>query len=172
MPNREIDDGIKIQALSYLSTGLKAPQVSSLCKISVSQLYRLKNKAIERGWEGSQESPILLAYVQDAPRPGRPTTCIPWKLKVVDEYIEKSDDGANHQSLEELSYSVGISAITLTRIMKKLGFKNYKITTKPGLTKIMLLKRFRWCQDHFDWTLKDFKNVVWIDECFIVLSQQ
>ena len=56
--------------------------------------------------------------------------------------------------------------------MKKLGFKNVKITTKPGLTKAMLLKRFRWAQDHLGWTLEDFKDVVWTDECSVVLGQQ
>ena len=172
MPNRPIDDGIKIQALSYLSVGLKVPEVSSVVNISESQLYRLKKKAIERGWEGTKASSILLTYVQDAPRPGRPTRCTPEVLQGVDEYIENDDDTAHHQSLEELSYNVGISSSTIQRIMKKLGFNNVKITTKPGLTKAMLLKRFRWAQDHLGWTLEDFKNVVWTDECSVVLGQQ
>ena len=172
MPNREIDDGIKIQALSYLSIGLKVPEVSSLCTISVSQLYRLKNKAIQRGWEGTRASPIFLTYVQDAPRPGRPTICIPESLTAIEEYVESNDDGAHHQSLEELSYHVGMSASTIYRVMKRLGFKNVKITTEPGLTKAMMLKRFRWCQDHLDWSLEDFKNIVWTDETSVVLGQQ
>ena len=46
MPDRVIDDGVKIQALPYLSVGLKAPQVSSIVKISESQLYRLKKKQL------------------------------------------------------------------------------------------------------------------------------
>ena len=77
MPNREIDDGVKIQALSYISIGLKVPQVSFITKISESQLYKLKKKAIEWGWEGIQIFPILFSYVQDALRPGRLTKCTP-----------------------------------------------------------------------------------------------
>ena len=163
MPDRVIDDGVKIQALSYLSVGLKAPQVSLILKISESQLYRLRKKAIERDWEGIQTSPILLSYVQDAPRSGRPTKQTPEVLSTVDEYIDgHGADGAPHQSLEELAYNVGISASIIKRILKKLGFKNLKITTKPGLTKSMLIKRLQWCQSHLGWT----------DETSVVLGQQ
>ena len=94
MPNRAIDDGVKIQALSYISTGLKVPKVASIIQISESQLYRLKKKAIERGWEGTQTSPILLSYAQDAPRPGRPTVYTPERMNSLDAYIESNDDGA------------------------------------------------------------------------------
>ena len=69
--------------------------------------YRLKKKAVERGWEGTQTSPILCSYVQDAPRPGRLTVCTPERMNGLDAYIESNDDDANHQSLEKLSFSVG-----------------------------------------------------------------
>ena len=101
MPNCAIDDEIKIQALSYISIGLNVPKVASVIQIGESQLYRLKKKVIERDWEGTQTSPILLSYVQDAPRPGCPTVCTPERMNGLDAYIESNDDGANHHSLEE-----------------------------------------------------------------------
>ena len=78
----------------------------------------------------------------------------------------------NHQSLEELSFSVSISAMTIQRILKKLGFKDLKITTKPGLTNAMLTKRLRWCRDYLGWIEEDFKNIVWTDETSVILGQQ
>ena len=103
MPDRVIDDGVKIQALTLISTGIKVPQVKSLVNISESQLYRLKKKAIERGWGGLQTSPILLSYVLDAPRSGRPTVCTPKVLTGINDYVENNDDSAVHQSCEELA---------------------------------------------------------------------
>ena len=131
MSNRAIDDEVKIQILSYISIGLKVPKVTFIIQISESQSYKLKKKAIERGREATQTFPILFSYVQDAPRPSRPTICTFESMNGLNAYIESNDDGANHQSLEELSFSVGISAMTIQRILERLSFKNLKITTKP-----------------------------------------
>ena len=40
---------------------------------------------------------------------------------------------------------------------------------KPVLTKKMRQERLDWCIAHKDWTLKDWKNVIWSDETSVVL---
>ena len=54
----------------------------------------------------------------------------------------------------------------------KLRMQEEKAIRKPGLTQKMRDKRLRWCLDHKDWTLEDWKNVIWTDETSIVLSQR
>lgn len=74
MPNKFHDNGTKIQAITLLSVGFNPKVVSSMLNISVPQLYRLREKAKSRGWSGQPNSPLLVEYVVDAPRSGRPRT--------------------------------------------------------------------------------------------------
>lgn len=62
-----------------------------------------------------------------------------------------------------------MSATTVWRVLKSAGFKKTKPTRKPGLTQKMREERLRWCKDHEDWTLEDWKNVIWSDETSVVL---
>jgi hypothetical protein len=32
-------------------------------------------------------------------------------------------------------------------------------------------KRVRWCKEHLHWTIKDWKKVLWSDECVIPLRR-
>jgi len=34
----------------------------------------------------------------------------------------------------------------------------------------MKLKRLKFCRDYANWTLEDWKNVIWLDEISIVLN--
>jgi hypothetical protein len=47
-----------------------------------------------------------------------------------------------------------------------------KPTKKPGLTDKMKAARLKFCQDHADWTLEDWKNVIWTDETSVVLGHR
>ncbi|USP75525.1 hypothetical protein yc1106_02799 [Curvularia clavata] len=56
------------------------------------------------------------------------------------------------------------------RVLREEGFRKTKPTRKPGLTKQMREERYRWCLEHVDWTLEDWKNVIWSDETSVVLN--
>ena len=45
-----------------------------------------------------------------------------------------------------------------------------KPTRKPGLTAQMKKDRLEFCLRHEDWTLEDWKNVIWTDETSIILG--
>ena len=62
--------------------------------------------------------------------------------------------------------------MTIWRCLKRLGFKKTKPTRKPGLTKKMKEDRLQWCLNHEDWTLDDWKNVIFTDETSVVLNQR
>lgn len=71
---------------------------------------------------------------------------------------------------EELN--IDISATTVIRCLKKLGYPKTKPTRKPGLTQRMKDERLKWCQDHADWTLEDWKRVIWSDETSVLLGHR
>ena len=50
--------------------------------------------------------------------------------------------------------------------------KKVKPTRKPGLTPAMKAKRLAFCLEHKDWTLDDWKKVVWTDETSVVFGQR
>jgi hypothetical protein len=64
---------------------------------------------------------------------------------------------------------IDISASTIRRILKKAGFRKTKPTRKPGLTKKMMETRLQLCLRHKDWTLEDWKVVIWSDDTAVVL---
>jgi transposase len=65
---------------------------------------------------------------------------------------------------------IEISATIIWRMLKKVGFCKTKPTRKPGLTKKMREEQYKWCLAHKDWTLEDWKNVIWTDETAVVLN--
>ncbi|EOA82794.1 uncharacterized protein SETTUDRAFT_56772, partial [Exserohilum turcica Et28A] len=59
---------------------------------------------------------------------------------------------------------VNISRTTVWRVLREAGYRKTKPTRKPGLTQEMRSARLKWALDHKDWTLEDWKNVIWTDE--------
>jgi hypothetical protein len=56
------------------------------------------------------------------------------------------------------------------RVLRAAGYNKTKPTRKPGLTKKMRQERLDWCLTYKDWSLKDWKNVIWSDETSVVLN--
>lgn len=66
----------------------------------------------------------------------------------------------------EVSNTRGIARIsprTVYDILTENGYSYYKKTVKPGLKDEDKDARLKWCLDHKDWTLEDWKNVIWTD---------
>jgi len=59
--------------------------------------------------------------------------------------------------------------MTVWRILRKAGLRKTKPTRKPGLTIKMRKARLAFALRHKDWTLEDWKNVIWLDETSVVL---
>ena len=149
-------------------------EVAGLTGLSASQVNRLYARAIERGFD-----PVLRpidikdAYLEDTPGRGRPSKqtsenkdLIVAKLQLDRFGREKTAAGIAAELTNE---GIPISETTVLRILKKARFRKTKLTRKPGLTKKMRSDRLQWCLDHQDWTLEDWKKVIWSDETSVVL---
>lgn len=53
-----------------------------------------------------------------------------------------------------------ISPSTVYQVLKEHGYRVYTRTVKLGLTKEQMEERLKWCLEHKDWTLKNWKNVI------------
>ena len=171
MPNRILDEGTKIQALTMLTFGVSTDKIADIVGISKAQINRLRRKAKMRGWSERQDDVLRLEHVRDEARPGRPRKDTPEQVEKLQTIVEH-DAAGRHASLEELAYEMGTSSSTLSRQLKQLGYKKVKKTTKPGLTEAMRRSRLNWCLEHQHWTIEDWKKVIFTDETSIVLGQQ
>ncbi|KAG5743841.1 hypothetical protein H9Q70_013451 [Fusarium xylarioides] len=130
-----------------------------------------------RGFEPN-EIPLQLAdkLLEDGERSGRPTKHTDENKDLIITKVSKDRFGREKTADEiagELSdQGTEISATTVRSILKKEGYRKTKPTRKPGLTAAMRKERLEWCLAHQDWTLEDWKAVIWSDETSVILLQR
>lgn len=159
--------------VAYKADGKSNNEITGLTGVGKSTINSIYTRAIKRGFDPA-ERPIKLLnkYLEDAPRSGRPSQQQQAFEKVVD--LVRRDRYGREKSCADIAGELSqngldISASTVWRVLKKAGYKKTKPTRKPGLTKKMRKERLEWCLQHKDWTLEDWKNVIWSDETAVVL---
>jgi hypothetical protein len=161
----------RIQALTLMVEGFPWQHIQHRTGIPQVSQSNLKRKAIQRGFNPAVDPRITEYYVEDGHRSGRP---IEVKEEVKQAVINNisADRSGREKSSEVLAYEAGISTSTALRILRDRGFKSVKPTRKPGLSKAQRSARLAWCLAHADWTLDDWKKVIWTDETAVILGHR
>jgi transposase len=163
---------IRAQALALVTlANMPVATVAEMTGISRQHIYILIKNAKQRGFNPTVDPRILEEYVIDAPRSGRPKEISPLVEQAIIETVTK-DRAGREKSSEYLAYEAGISQSSTLRILKRSGLSKTKPTWKPGLTDAAKKRRLQFCLDHADWTLEDWKNVIWTDQTSIVLGHR
>jgi hypothetical protein len=173
------DPGTRIQALCLLQSQTPLAMITEITGISKSSITQLRRNAIARGYDITKSKKLLLAYVEDAPRSGRPIKATDEVKKKVVETVSKNST-TRQLSTEGIAYLINtspdivnqISARTIWNILHSLGYGNYKPTYKPGLTKEAKAVRWAFCKKYEDWTLEHWKDVIWSDETSVTMGGQ
>ena len=171
MPRPRQDVGVRIQALVYLNQGMPVNEISRLLKTSRASIYRWRSIATERGFDPNKNKGIQLEYLVDAPRSGRPPKVTKQIERQIVKAITKTKTSRSLTGLE-IGLQVGLSERTIHRVLKRLGYRKVKPTVKPGLTEEMRKARLKFAIEHKDWTLEDWKNIIWSDETSVILGQR
>lgn len=167
------DIATRALVVAYKADGKTNLEIMGLTGIEKRTINRIYARAIERGFDPSERPLVLLnKYLEDAPRSGRPSKQQEAYKKVVD--LVSRDRYGREKDCADIAGELSkdgwdISAATVWRVLRRAGFKKTKPTRKPGLTKKMRKERLEWCLEHKDWTLEDWKNVIWSDETAVVL---
>ena len=152
-------------------------QIADLTGLNPRTINAIYAKAIQRRFD-PYRYPITIkdAYIEDGYRPGRPTKQTEAFKDLLTSKVRIDRFG------RELSYAdlVGYlsangqecSIQTVSTYLKKLKFRKTKPTRKPGLTKKMKDEYLSWYLYHQDWTLEDWKNVIWSDKTSVILCQR
>jgi hypothetical protein len=100
--------------------------------------------------------PILLDYMTNAPRLGRP----PLLQEIYDKVLKVVTKNSSiriyscQRITDVVSENLGkeyiILVSTVYYVLKKNSYRTYKPTVKPGLTKTMKEARYIWCLVHKD----------------------
>jgi hypothetical protein len=131
----------------------------------------IRKKAYDRGYEPEKDLRILESYLVDAVRLGRPEETTEEKEEEILSAV-RSDRSDREKSSEGLAYDAGISRSSALRILHKHGLHSVKPTRKPGLTPEIKQARYKWALLHRDWTLEDWKDIIWTDETSVVLGHR
>lgn len=170
------DVGTRLQALCLLENKIPITEIISITGISKPSIYSIRKTAIARGYNPQESRKLLIAYVTDAPRSGRPPKATTEVKEQVKQTITKNSTSRQMSTQaianKVLETSVHISAKTVWNILHLLGYSACKPTYKPGLTHEAKAARLRWCIEHKDWTLEDWKNVIWSDETSVTMGGQ
>jgi hypothetical protein len=163
-----------IATLKSPHCGKSSAAIHELTGISISQINRIYSRAVGRGFEPNVIPLVILdEHLTDAPRSGRPTKQTEENRQLVISKVTLDRYGRERTCADiavDLSQiGIEISGSTIRRILKNAGFRKTKPTRKPGLTAKMKKERLDFCLAHKDWTLEDWKNVIFSDETSVVL---
>ena len=138
--------------------------------MSLSSIWKLRKKAIDRGWNSGEI--IETWHVDDAPRSGRPQISEKVKRRIIEVVLKNSTTRgwSCARIAQEVFATPGFSekespsASTVYRFLRAEGYRVCKRTVKPGLNKEQKQARLDWCLLHESWTLEDWKNVIFTDK--------
>ena len=157
---------IRAQILALKQFGATNIQIADITAVSVRQIRRFWAKALERGYNPTTGSKALNdEYLPDDRRSGRPIEATPEAKEALLNQVRQTRKSRSYTLIELSKNSTyGLAPSTIYRILKEARFSSVKPTRKPGLTEAMKAARLKFCLDHQDWTLDDWKKIIWSDE--------
>ena len=109
-------------------------KITGLPRSTINSIYRT---ARARGYNPDAYQTIFNSYVEDAPKPRVLRKATPEVEEAIITALSKNSTirGLSCQRIADLiSLNIKISAQTVHRVLKRRGYRPYKLTTKPGLT--------------------------------------
>jgi transposase len=99
------------------------------------------------------------------PRPGRSKKLDERDLRSL-KTIMRSNPFASYNHVNSLlkDHQINICRDTLIHYVKDLGFGSYFAAHKPRLSEENKKRRLRWAKERVNWSLDDWRRVVWSDE--------
>ena len=69
-----------------------------------------------------------------------------------------------------IDHDIHVSHDTVDRRLKEVDLDSYIARKKPFISDANVAKRLQWCNQYKDWTVDDWKRVLWCDESPFTLS--
>ena len=172
MVNKSADISLRAQVLTLsYCTPASIEFIAATTGYSVPNIYRIRRISRDRGFDPAISLQVLDKYARHEEKSGRPRKATTEKEDEVIDLVIK-DRYAREKTSAQLAREVGLSRCTVWRILKQRGYKKVKPSYRPGLTPEMKAARLAFCLLYKDWTVEDWKRVIWSDETAIVLGHR
>jgi transposase len=148
---RETSQNKQDNVKSLLSKGETIRQVSQKTGISKSVIGRIAKKSLPDRLPGKSGRPSLLS-------PANKRYCV---RKVT---AGNMDNAVKVKKELEKETGVVASVDTVRPALRASGLGAIEKKKKSMLTKANAKKRLEWCKMHLNWTIDDWKRVIWSDE--------
>jgi transposase len=162
MVYQAFDIATHVQALALFEEGITIKHIIEITGLFRHSIYDLRKRAQQRGYNPTVSRVILMKYIEDAPRSGRPKKATEEKAAELLNHVRKDRIG-REKSTAELGELIEVSARTAHWILRNAELVKQKPTWKPGLTPAMREAQLQFALRHQDWTFEDWKNVIWTD---------
>jgi transposase len=149
---------LRCRAIGMLEAGSTQVKVAESLGVSLA--------SVKRWWKRNSVGESL----EDRSRSGRPSA-----ISRVAKIVIAKSVGKRRQSTRKLASRLTqkgypVSRESVRRYLKKdLGLKSISRPRKPFLTPRMREARLKFAHAHLKWTIDDWQNVLWSDECFFHL---
>jgi len=137
-------------ALTRKRDGVLIHLITQELGMSKSAIYRVQEKAISRGWSPDpiDKQVVKPHHVDDAPRSGRPRTSTATAEFILKTMLRNSTtrSWSCNRIAAEVSGTPGwqpVSPSTIYQVLKEHGYRVYKRTVKPRLTKEQIEERLK-----------------------------
>jgi len=152
MPRISIEKRSRIHTLHQM--GFSTREVAVQEGVNQSSVVRICKKFNETG------------NFDDRPKSGRPKSLSERYERKLLRYIrsEECSTAVEVQSKFRVDEGIVISAETIRRIFRKNGLVARTKKKKPYLKKTHRKKRLEWAKKYKNWTVEDWRKVIWSDE--------
>jgi hypothetical protein len=123
-----------------------------------------REHGVSRGYVSRKRADVLMAV--PAPKTGRPRKLTAADRRKAARLVRTGECDTAADVAKELNgtLSSAVSPQTVRRALGEEGYKAIVAKKKPRLTKKHITNRLLWAQKHAEWTVDDWKRVIWSDE--------
>lgn len=152
---KKVSPDIQKTAIALLNQGQSVKRVAAQLNIGVATVSRLRTQ--------------FLAHLKKQPS-GRPGILSKTDKHAITRKLLSGNLKTGKETLKYLQgVGVPISYSCVLDNLQKLGFKSKKKAKKPHLTAKQKAARYKWAKAHANWTVDDWKRVIFSDETKINL---
>ena len=107
--------GARIQAVTFLDLGIPHLEITKRTGISKVQIYKIRDKAISRGWDPQISEVVEVFHIEDRARSGRPKT----SQDLVDSVLQTVTRNSTTRSWSYARIAFEVSSLSLSQISQR-----------------------------------------------------
>lgn len=154
---KETTEAQRAQVITFREVGLSYAKIAERTGIPKTTCFDIVKRDQEHRKEGE-----LTPYTASAPRSGRPEKLTRREKRHLISIAKRE----RRVSLGILTRSITTKVCmkTARKVLANAGLRRRRAKRKPYISPLQKLKRFLWCKERRNWTLDDWRRVIWTDE--------